>query len=59
MIKVSVVIPVYNNEKYLDTCVKSLMNQTLEEIELIFVDDGSEDHSFCGSRVQFFQSARF
>lgn len=45
MIKVSVVIPVYNNEKYLDTCVKSLMNQTLEEIELIFVDDGSEDHS--------------
>ena len=45
MIKASVVIPVYNSEKYLDKCVRSLMSQTLKEIELIFVDDGSEDHS--------------
>ena len=43
--KVSVILPVYNVEKYLDRCVKSLLNQTLSEIELILVDDGSPDNS--------------
>lgn len=41
--KVSVVVPVYNVERYLDRCVQSLMNQTLKEIEIILVDDGSPD----------------
>lgn len=43
MIKVSVVIPVYNVEQYLLRCVKSVLDQTLEEIEIILVDDGSPD----------------
>lgn len=44
-IKVSVVVPIYNVEKYLDRCVKSLLNQTLKEIEIILVNDGSPDNS--------------
>ena len=42
---VSVIVPVYNSEKYLDQCVQSLINQTLKEVEFIFVDDGSTDSS--------------
>ena len=43
--EVSVVIPVYNAEKYLRQTMSYLLYQTLEEIEFIFVDDGSSDHS--------------
>lgn len=42
---VSVVVPVYNVEAYLDRCVESLVNQTLENIEIVLVDDGSTDGS--------------
>ncbi|MGN0251612.1 MAG: glycosyltransferase [Oliverpabstia sp.] len=42
-IKVSVIVPVYKVEKYLDRCVLSLINQTLDQIEIILVDDGSPD----------------
>lgn len=45
MIKITVVIPVYNTEKYLKECINSLLNQTLKEIEFIFVNDGSTDSS--------------
>ncbi len=45
MIKVSVVALVYNLEKYLPRCLDSLVNQTLEEIEILCVDDGSTDSS--------------
>lgn len=45
MLKVSVVVPVYNAEKYLNECIESLLNQTLKDIEIIFVDDGSTDNS--------------
>ena len=45
MVQVSVIIPVYNAEKYLEKCVRSVMAQTLREIEIICVDDGSPDHS--------------
>lgn len=45
MILVSVIVPVYNSEQYLDQCVRSLINQTLKEVEFIFVDDGSTDSS--------------
>ena len=43
MPKVSVIVPIYNVEKYLDRCMKSLLNQTLLDIEIIMVDDGSPD----------------
>ncbi|BBL62215.1 glycosyltransferase family 2 protein [Methanobrevibacter arboriphilus] len=44
-IKVSVIVPVYNSERYLEKCLDSLINQTLKEIEIICVDDGSTDSS--------------
>ena len=43
--KVSVVVPIYNVEKYLRVCLDSLVGQTLKEIEIICVDDGSTDSS--------------
>ena len=45
MTKVSIIVPVYNVEKYVKKCIKSLMNQTLEDIEIIVVNDGSTDNS--------------
>lgn len=42
--KVSVIIPVYKTEKYLNRCLESLKSQTLKEIEIIIVDDGSPDN---------------
>ena len=41
--KISIVIPIYNVEKYLDKCVQSAINQTLQDIEIILVDDESPD----------------
>ena len=43
MTKVSVIVPVYKVEKYIENCIKSLINQTLKDIEIILVDDGSPD----------------
>lgn len=45
MVKVSVVIPVYNVEQYLERCLDSIINQTLNDIEIICVNDGSTDKS--------------
>lgn len=45
MTKVSVIVPVYNEEKFLNDCLKSLVNQTLKDIEIIVVNDGSTDSS--------------
>ena len=45
MIKVSVIIPVFNTEKYISKCLSSLVNQTLDDIEIICVNDGSTDNS--------------
>ena len=44
-IKVSIVVPIYNVEKYLNQCLKSIKKQTLKEIEIICVDDESTDKS--------------
>lgn len=43
--KVSVIVPVYNTEKYLRKCIESLVNQTLEDIEIVIINDGSKDSS--------------
>ena len=42
---ISVVIPVYNVEAYIERCVNSVRNQTVENIEIILIDDGSPDQS--------------
>ena len=42
---VSVIIPVYNTEQYLKQCLDSVINQTFKDIEIICVNDGSEDNS--------------
>lgn len=43
--KLSIIVPVYNAEKYLEKCVESLKNQTLSDLQIILVDDGSKDAS--------------
>jgi glycosyltransferase involved in cell wall biosynthesis len=45
--EISIIVPVYGVEKYLDKCVKSILSQTFKEFELILVDDGSPDN--CGA----------
>lgn len=45
MVKVSIIIPIYNVEKYLKRCLESVVNQTLDDIEIILVNDGSTDNS--------------
>ena len=47
MPEISVIVPVYKVEKYLDRCVRSLLRQTFDDLEIILVDDGSPDS--CGS----------
>lgn len=45
MAKISVIVPVYNVEKYIRKCVDSILNQTIQDLEIILVDDGSTDRS--------------
>ena len=45
MPKVSVIVPVYNVEKYIERCLNSLVNQTMKDMEIIVVNDGSKDTS--------------
>lgn len=50
--KVSIIVPVYKTKETLEKCVNSLLGQTLQEIEIILVDDGSPDES--GEMCDFF-----
>lgn len=43
---ISVIVPIYNAEKYIRRCIESILNQTYKEWELILVDDGSKDNSY-------------
>lgn len=45
MYKVSVIVPIYNGENYIKTCLESLANQTLSDIQVIMINDGSTDQS--------------
>lgn len=45
MVKISIIVPIYNAEKYLNQCLQSIKDQTLKDIEVICVDDGSNDSS--------------
>ncbi|SCJ90984.1 Poly-beta-1%2C6-N-acetyl-D-glucosamine synthase [uncultured Clostridium sp.] len=45
MSKFSIIVPIFNSEKYLEKCIKSILNQTYKNFELILVNDGSKDCS--------------
>lgn len=45
MPKISIIVPVYNVEKYLSNCINSILNQTFKDFELILINDGSTDNS--------------
>lgn len=45
MPEISVIVPVYNCEKYIEKCINSILNQTFKDLELILIDDGSSDKS--------------
>ena len=44
MERISVIVPIYKVEAYLDSCVRSIVEQTYTNLEIILVDDGSPDH---------------
>ena len=46
MEKISVLVPIYNQEKYLKRCIESIINQTYTNLEIILIDDGSKDKSY-------------
>ena len=41
--KISIIVPVYNSEKYIEKCLKSLLNQTYKNIEILIVENNSTD----------------
>ena len=54
-VKLSIIVPCYKVEKYLPRCLDSLLNQTLEEIEVICINDGSPDNCLKIPKEIFFQ----
>ena len=42
---VSIIVPIYNSENYIDRCLKSILGQTYEDLEIVLVNDGSTDRS--------------
>ena len=44
-IKVSILVPCYNSEKYIDKCINSILHQTLDDVEIICINDGSTDNT--------------
>lgn len=50
MVEISIIVPIYNVEKYLSNCIESILAQTLKNFELILIDDGSPDN--CGEIME-------
>ena len=42
---ISVIVPIYNIERYVGICIESILNQTYENLEIVLVDDGTKDKS--------------
>ena len=65
MVKVSIIIPIYNTSKYLSRCIDSVINQTLSEIEIILINDGSTDEShkiideYNDPRIKYYKRKNF
>ena len=45
MLRLSIIVPVYQAEKYISKCIESIVNQTYKNLEIILIDDGSTDRS--------------
>ena len=62
MTDISIIVPIYNAEKYLSKCINSLINQTKKEIEIILINDGSTDRSeeiinnYRDERIKYFKN---
>lgn len=62
MTDISIIVPIYNAEKYLDKCIESLINQTKKELEFILINDGSTDNSekiikkYKDKRIKYFKN---
>lgn len=62
MTDISIIVPIYNAEKYLDKCISSLINQTKKELEFILINDGSTDESekiikkYKDKRIKYFKN---
>ena len=61
MIKVSVIVPVYNIEEYIERCLDSLVHQDLKDMEIIVVNDGSTDNSskICMSYAEKYPNIKY
>ena len=57
--KVSVIIPIYNSEKYLKECLDSLVNQTIDSLEVLIIDDGSTDNSSLIAKEYCYKNTNF
>ena len=63
MSDISIIVPAYNAEKYIEKCINSLIHQTKKELEFIIINDGSTDHtedviqSFEDKRIHHFYAA--
>ena len=59
--KVSIIIPIYNAEQYLKKCIDSVLMQTYENIEIILINDGSNDHSeqICNTYLQKYKNIQY
>lgn len=62
MVDISIIVPIYNTEKYIEKCIESLLNQTKKELEFILINDGSTDNSeilikkYNDKRIKYFKN---